>query len=229
MPKGHSKMRRGADLETKDVFPPLSTSLENFVDGQSDRALRELVNSLRSLSAVMVRNREYFAAYVGVTSAQYTIMSFVADDPDTTVGQLAEHMSVSSPFITVEVAKLIGKNIVEKSPNRADGRSMLLNLTAKGQTLLRESNLLRRRANDLTFRSLTPDRAKALQETLGMLIAGARSALHELEAPDRRGMRAPSAESNAADRAAAADHKERSSARSKRSARRMPNRTEKGL
>lgn len=92
---------------------------------------------------------------------------------------------------------------------------MLLALTPKGQALMRELGPVRRRTNDLTFKSLTEERAALLQETLAVLIGDAKFALHELEAPHLRGKRAPSAQSeNAQSRGepanvAAADRRKR--------------------
>jgi len=48
----------------------------------------------------------------------------------------------------------------------------------------------------MTFRSLTEERAKALQEILDGLIVDARSAVHELDAPHMRGKKAPTAQTN---------------------------------
>jgi DNA-binding MarR family transcriptional regulator len=175
-------------------FPPLSTSLESFADAQSERVLRKLIYSFYSLSAIVLRNREHFGAYIGVTGPQFMLMTLVADNPDSTVKHLAEQLSVSTAFVAAEIGKLIKKNILEKTPNEADGRSMLLNLTSRGRSLLRESNILRRRTNDVMFQSLTVDRAKALQETISAIVSDARRALHELESPHLRGKRSPLAD-----------------------------------
>jgi hypothetical protein len=97
----------------------------------------------------------------------------------------------------MEIGKLIGKGIVLKRPNEADRRGVLLSLTAKGQTLLRELGPVRRKINDMTFRSLTEERAKALQEILDGLMIDARDAVHELDAPQMRGQKAASARTDA--------------------------------
>jgi DNA-binding MarR family transcriptional regulator len=174
-------------------FPPLSTSLENFVKDGSDRKFRRLIYSLTALSSLMVRNREHFASYIGVTDPQYMMITMIAENADATVGKVAELLGVSSQFVTVEIAKLTKMNIVTKRPNEADRRSVILELTAKGRTLLHELGPLRRRTNDLTFRSLNTTRTATLQEIVGTLVEDARAALHELESPQMRGLRARSA------------------------------------
>ena len=152
-----------------------------------------MIYSLTALSSLMVRNREHFAAFIGVTDAQYMMITMIAENAGATVGKVADLLGVSSQFVTIEIAKLVKKNIVAKKPNEADRRSMILELTAKGRTLLYELGPLRRGANDTTFRSLSDPRAKTLQEIVTTLVEDARNALHELEAPQMRGVTAPSA------------------------------------
>ncbi len=184
---------RSTPLAREEVFPPLSISLETFVRDGSDREFRRLIYSLFSLSMLMERNREHFAAYIGVTSPQAMMMGIIAEGSDVTVSGVAERLTVSSQFVTMEMNKLIAKDIVEKRPNEADRRSMFLNLTQKGRALINELGPVRQRINDMTFRSLTRERAKTLQEILDLLVMDAGSAVHEFEAPQMRGRMAPTA------------------------------------
>jgi MarR family transcriptional regulator, organic hydroperoxide resistance regulator len=181
--------------DTEGRFPPLSTSLDAFVKDGSDREFRRLIYDLHAYHALMVRNRVQLANYIGVTDTQLIVMMMIAETPGATVGNIAQQMDVTSQFVTIEVGKLIEKDIVEKRPNEADRRSVFLNLTSKGQGLLRELGPFRRRVNDTMFRSLTEERAKILKEIIGTLILDAKTSLHELDAPHRRDDRAPSADS----------------------------------
>jgi MarR family transcriptional regulator, organic hydroperoxide resistance regulator len=162
---------------------PLSTSLKHFVKDGSDREFRELIYDLTGLFNLMLRNRKHFGAYIGVSDAQALMMTIIAETPDATVGQIAQKLEVSSQFVTTEIGDLVAKNIVEKRPNESDRRSMLLDLTTKGEALLHEVAPLRCKVNDTMFRSLTRERAAVLKEIIGTLMADGRLALHELEAP----------------------------------------------
>lgn len=184
------------DAAAEEVFPPLTTSLTTFARDGSDRAFRRLIYSFVSLTGFMEANRDYFAAYIGVSSPQLLMMGVIAETPGPNVSAIAERLSVSTQFVTTEIGKLIAKNIVLKRPNEADRRGVLLSLTTKGRTLLRELGPVRRKVNDMTFRSLTEERAKALQEIIDGLIIDARSAVHGLDAPDMRGRKAPTALTN---------------------------------
>jgi DNA-binding MarR family transcriptional regulator len=174
------------------LFPPVSTSLGVFVNNGSDRDLRRLIYSLYSLSMLMGRNREYFASYIGVSSAQYLMVTVIAENGDSTVSFIADRLAVSSQFVTMEVNKLIAKGMVAKRTNEADRRSAFLSLTAKGHAVLEELGSVRMRVNDQTFGSLDHAKARLLQEILDRLISDARAAAHALEAPDMRGRMAPS-------------------------------------
>jgi DNA-binding MarR family transcriptional regulator len=183
------KQRESGAIER---FPPLSISLETFLKDGTDREFRHLINSLLSFSALMTRHREYYASYIGVTGSQYSMITLIAEARFATVGDVAEQMHVASQFVTAEISKLIRKNIVEKTPNETDRRSVHLRLTLKGQNLLRELGPIRRGSNDLVYGSLTEDRGRALQEILDTLIEDANSELHALDAPHRREKKAPS-------------------------------------
>jgi MarR family transcriptional regulator, organic hydroperoxide resistance regulator len=198
-----NKKRKQREPGAIERFPPLSISLAAFIKDGTDREFRHLINSLLSFSALMTRHREYYASYIGVTGSQYTMITLIAEARFATVGDVAEQMHVASQFVTAEINKLIRKNIVEKTPNEADRRSMHLRLTLKGQNLLRELGPIRRESNDLVYGSLTEDRGRALQEILDTLIEDANSELHALDAPDRRGKKAPSAHSEMPIRSAA--------------------------
>jgi DNA-binding MarR family transcriptional regulator len=179
--------------EAEEHFPPLTVSLPAFVRNGSDGDLRRLIYSLVSLSGLMERNREYFAAYIGVSVAQFLMMTVIAEVSEATVSLIADRLSVSTQFVTIEINKLVAKEIIQRRPNPADRRSAFLGLTPKGVSLLRELGPLRRKINDITFHSLARERAELLQEILDDLVVDARRAVHDLEAPDMRDKMAPSA------------------------------------
>jgi MarR family transcriptional regulator, organic hydroperoxide resistance regulator len=211
MAKGEMRGHAGASIgkgrqqtgpASDDRFPPLSISIESFLKDGSDREFRQLIYSLLSFSSLMTRHRDYYASYIGVTGPQYSMMTLIAEIPCATVGDIAEQMRVSSPFVTAEINKLIRKNIIEKRPNETDRRSMYLDLTPKGQSLLRELGPIRRESNDIMYGSLTGDRARMLKEIMNRLIQDAENALHALEAPHLRGKKAPSVRSERPHRSA---------------------------
>jgi DNA-binding MarR family transcriptional regulator len=187
--------RRNNATAKDRAFPPLSVTTDNLLRDGSDREFRRLIYSLVGFAEMVVRHRNAYGAYLGVTGPQYVMMTIIAESPNTTIRDVAKATSVSDQFVTSEIGKLVRDDIVEKTPDAADRRSVLLNLTLKGRKLLTELAPLRRESNDLMYRSLTPERMKVLQDILDKLIADAEIALHELDAPQRRGQKAPTASS----------------------------------
>lgn len=166
--------------------PPLTTTLKSFVKGGSDRAFREFIYAVVSLNNQMGRHLRLFADHIGVSEAQVLMLRVIAERPDATVGQLAQQLHVTSQFVTIEIGDLVKRSIVEKRPNESDRRSMLLRLTAKGESLVRELSTIMRIGNDIHFRSLTEDRAKLLQDTLNTLLTDGDEAFHAMSAPSLR-------------------------------------------
>src|SRR3984957_16002847 len=192
-PRSNTAQQHAAS--TAEAFPPLTISLKSFVKDGSDREFRRLIYTLTSLANQMARHVKLFAAYMGVTEAQAMMMRIIAETRDATGAPLRQGLYVTSQFVTIEIGSLVKKNIVEKRPNEADRRSMFLSLTPKGRSLFCEMAPLRRKANDIHFRSLTEDRVGVLQEIIAVLISDGATAFHELEAPHVRGQMAPSAQS----------------------------------
>jgi MarR family transcriptional regulator, organic hydroperoxide resistance regulator len=166
--------------------PPLTTTLKSFVKGGSDRELRKLVYTMVALGNQMARHRKVCADHIGVSEAQAIMLRMIAESQDATVGQLAQRLQVTSQFVTIETGDLVKNGIIEKRPNKADRRSMLLRLTAKGEGLVRELSGIMRIGNDIWLRSLSEERAKILQETLDTLLIHGMEASHAISAPSLR-------------------------------------------
>ena len=134
----------------------------------------------------MARFRKLMAAHIGVSEAQAVMLRMIAERRDATVGQLAQQLHVTSQFVTIEIGGLVKNGIVEKRQNEADRRSVLLRLTAKGESLLTELSGIMQIGNDIYYRSLTEDRAKFLQETLNTILSDSFEAYHAMSAPNLR-------------------------------------------
>lgn len=178
-----SQKQQKQQKKAEECFPPLSTSLQAFLKGGSDREFRDLIYGVLSVSTLMLRARERFGAFIGVTAPQYSLMVAIGEAGESTATQLAEKLHVSVPFVTAEVGKLIKRQIIQRRPNSADGRSLLLTLTKKGEGLIRHLGPYRRLGNDMIFGSLTRERAAELQKIIGLLLADADKTLHELDSP----------------------------------------------
>lgn len=162
---------------------PLSTTLESMLVDGSDSEFRLLMYNFLVTSALMLKAREKFAAYIGVTAPQYSIMASIGEVGPSTVGQIATRLRVSSPFATAEINKLIRKGIVAKEPHELDGRSIVVHLTEKGVKLIHKVSPMRQFANDKIFEVLSTEQAIQFIEITKQLVVSFEECLHELNAP----------------------------------------------
>lgn len=183
MPKRKTSETSAPPHGDDDRFPPLSTSLEAFLVDGSDTEFRRLIYGLLQVSSLMLKAREKYGAYIGVSAPQYSMLVAIAEAGEATVGELAAALHVSSPFVTAEINKLIRAGHVRKRPNATDRRSILLSLTPSGEGLVRRVAPMRMLANDMIFGSLNTGEAAAFTHLIHTLITDFERAIHELEAP----------------------------------------------
>src|ERR1700730_6038771 len=81
--------KSAGDKLTDKKFPPLSISKEGLLKDGSDREFRRLIYSLVGFAEMIVRHRNIYGAYIGVSGPQYHMMTIIAGTPNTTVGQIA--------------------------------------------------------------------------------------------------------------------------------------------
>ena len=165
-------------------FPPMSTTLKHLLAGGDDSRFRKTIYGLLSVSAMMLRTRELYGSYIGISAPQYTILMVIAEESETTVGHLAATLHTSGPFITSEVNKLVALDLVSKRPNENDRRSTLLELTKAGRDRIYKVSPMRTAANDIIFGSLNPAEAEMLQHLVNILNRDFEKAVHMLEGPE---------------------------------------------
>lgn len=167
----------------EDAFPPVSTSLDKFLVDGRDEAFREMIYALLAFSAQMLRSREFYAAHIGVTAPQYSILARIGEAGAITMRDLATSLNVSSPFVTAETGKLNRRGYLRRCRNVADGRSVLLSLSDSGKALIRKVAPMRRMANDIVFGSLDAEQARVLREVIPVLAGNLKVAIRKMEEP----------------------------------------------
>lgn len=140
-------------------FPPISVSRAELMDTDGrDSAFRRMVYDLLTVGVRMQEARDRLAAEMGVTGPQYAILMAIAhmqDDADGAgVREVARRLHVSGPFITAQVNQLVDAELVEKHPNPADGRAVLLKVSANGEAIVQRTAPSIRFTNDGFFESL---------------------------------------------------------------------------
>lgn len=148
-----------------------------------EEAYRSAIYNLLQVSALMLKTREYYAAAVGVTPPQFSILMAVSERPGTSVGEVAQRLHVSGPFVTGEVNKLVRAGMVEKKNSAADRRVAELRVTKSCAARLALVSPLREAANQTVFAHMSADELAGFSRELETLIGGLEDALHMLARP----------------------------------------------
>jgi len=146
----------------------------------------EVADRLHSAAIRLLRRVRVEDAAAGVTPAQLSALSVLVFGGPRTVSALAEAEQVALPTISRLVGTLERARLVERRPNREDGRSVILHATAGGERLLREGR--RRRVARLAaeLEGLPDDDLRALARAGELLLRQAPK-----PARGRRARRAP--------------------------------------
>lgn len=148
-------------------------------DGRARRpehSLPLLVYQLTMLSGRIDQVRAKCAQRLGISGPQYNVLQYVAQnqgDRGITVSKVAEGLLVTGAYVTKEVNQLISGNLVVKSPNPDDGRSVLLKLSDHGARILAELAPTVENINHQMFASLDRDRFAAFSGTIHEILKDA--------------------------------------------------------
>ena len=155
---------------------PLSISKPELLDddGASDLRFRQLLYDFSVLGSSLEVARAYLASLSGITSPQYNVVMIIAQYQGTrgvSVTSVAQHLHVTTAFITLEAGRLERSGWIEKRQNPSDGRGILLRLTRKGRSMdVQRIAPQRLNVNDHLFGKLSRKDFRHLAQTLALLI-----------------------------------------------------------
>lgn len=124
-----------------------------LVDG-SDAAFRQMLHNLLAFSGRLEQVRSRFAAFIGLSGPQYTILITIRQlqgDDGIGVRAVADHLAHSPAFVTMETNKLAKLGVIDKQPNPDDMRRVKLMVTKRGDDMLRSLAEVQREINDQLF------------------------------------------------------------------------------
>ncbi len=179
-----SRRRDGRRGEAPVAAAPLTISRPELLVEGSDLRFRELVRDLVDFSARLQEIREGIARAMGVTPPQYNMLMMLSQlGAEVTVGDLAERLRVSVPFVVTETRRLEALGLLEKRPDEVDRRRVRLLLTPQGRALLHEIAPLQVSVNDVLFSSLGPHDLGELTRLTRGLLASCAGALAKTRLP----------------------------------------------
>jgi MarR family transcriptional regulator, organic hydroperoxide resistance regulator len=124
-----------------------------LVDG-SDELFRHVLYLMVLASARLATFREAIGRMIGLTGSQYLVLLATAHcqgQEGVTIRTLTQYVLMASTHVTTEVGALIKKGLLKKRPNGADGRSVLVSLTRKGERAMQAIAPTRCEFNDAFF------------------------------------------------------------------------------
>jgi DNA-binding MarR family transcriptional regulator len=108
-----------------------------------DRQVVEVADRLHSVAIHVLRRAAEEDAASGLTRARLSALSVVVFGGPLTLGDLADAEGVRSATMTGIVHGLVGDGLVRRRPSPADGRSVLIEPTARGRRLLNRARVRR--------------------------------------------------------------------------------------
>lgn len=151
-----------------------------LMPGGSDARFRAFIHDLLAFSAQVDQVRDGFGAHIGLSGTAYTLLKtlrHVEDGEGVGVNRLAEHLSLSGAFVTIEIAKLVEAGLVEKRRNPRDRRRVLLTVTPEGDALLERLLPIQAAVNDLMFGAFDEAEFLRFADMLETLLRSGREAV----------------------------------------------------
>ncbi|MGC9424002.1 MarR family winged helix-turn-helix transcriptional regulator [Vibrio sp.] len=102
----------------------------------TDKSISPEEKAMRLFMRLRQLNFDHCPSISGLISpAQMTLLDEIAKDPGCGVQDIADHLGISPPTVSVGVSKLEESGLVIRKPNPEDGRSVQFFPTARGENL----------------------------------------------------------------------------------------------
>jgi DNA-binding MarR family transcriptional regulator len=168
----------------KKPAKPLTVSRPELLAGGSDAQFRAFVHGMLAFAARLESVRDGFAAQLGLTGIQYTILisiSHLHSDGEVTVGAVAGHLHLSGAFVTTETGKLLRLGLITKVQDLKDRRRVCLGVTSQGRELLADLLPVQVQVNDALFEFLSAEQFQAIGPMVDRIVACGERAISLLD------------------------------------------------
>lgn len=169
----------GENPVVSSVAVPLTISSGDLLVDGGDQVFRKMVHAFFAFNARHEIIRDGHARRIGLAGTEYTILISIAhlgQEAPVNVKTVAEHLHVTTGFITNTTRKLQNRGLVRKTRDTADKRKTNLTVTSKAIALLEELAPFQRPVNDAEFGSLSRAEFLQLSKTIERLVASSEDA-----------------------------------------------------
>jgi DNA-binding MarR family transcriptional regulator len=181
-PAGLIHARVGA-AQSDGLGPAGLPSREQSTSGPAG-AFHQLVHNMLAFAGRIQDARNRFGQLIGLSGTAYTILiaiAYLEGEDGVGVNQIADHLHLSSAFVTVEVNKLVSSGLVEKKTNPSDRRRVQITVTSKARTLLHDLTAIQKPTNDVLFGDLSGEELHVLRGLIARLVNSGDRALNLLD------------------------------------------------
>ena len=168
------------DLAGKQPVIPLTISREALLVDGGDQVFRKLVHAFFAFNVRHEMIRDGHAKRIGLAGTEYTVLISIAHlslEGPGNVKSVAEHLHVTTGFITNTTRKLQTRGLVKKTQDKADKRKTILTVTDRGIALLEELAPFQRQVNDAEFGALSRAEFLQLSDAIERLVQSSESAI----------------------------------------------------
>src|ERR1700682_1063497 len=127
----------------REFVPPATITLPALLVAGSDVSFRETLYQMVFAFSRLVSCREAFGRHLSLTASQFIVLIGTAYRQGTegvSIRALSNHTQLAATHVTTEVGRLIDKGLLTKSANTRDRRGVLVRLSSKGETAIRDVN-----------------------------------------------------------------------------------------
>jgi DNA-binding MarR family transcriptional regulator len=136
----------------------------------------------------LISCREAFGRALALTGSQFAVLigtAYAQGRDGVSIRALADHIQLAPTHVTTEVGRLIRKGLLVKTMNQRDRRGVLVTLSPRGETAVRQVAPFLRRVNDLLFQGVGAKDFAAISRFLHGFALNSEHALGEIRRFER--------------------------------------------
>jgi MarR family transcriptional regulator, organic hydroperoxide resistance regulator len=176
--------RRAAPSKREGHFAlPATVSHGALLEPDGDAAFRQVLYLMVTAFGRLQTCRDAFGRSVGLTGSQFAVLigtAYTQGEAGVTIGRLAEHVQLAATHVTTEVGRLCRRGLLVKRLNPDDRRSVLVQLTPRGEQRLLELAPFVRTVNDLLFAGIDREQFLQLGAFLARFVTNTEAAVAEI-------------------------------------------------
>tara|TARA_A100001037_G_C14860123_1_gene504801 strand:+ start:198 stop:734 length:537 start_codon:yes stop_codon:yes gene_type:complete len=148
---------------------PLTTSLPDFLENDSDDEFRSFMTQLFVASGRLQSLRRIISRALDLNSTQFSILLALwqlQEIEGVSIREVGDYLKISPANITAEVGKLVAEGLVDKKVDPEDSRAVKIRTTGRSELLMDQNAEFLSEINDQLFVGVTRDQFNTVHEFL---------------------------------------------------------------